>query len=133
MSNPDKDSVYAYATTPDPLLKVMPQLIEGTNRVLVSHGDFDGFIPFNGTLLAIQNMTWNGALGYQTAPSEEFIVPIPRKDALFTGPQGYMGIQHYERGLQWVLTRQAGHELPLYQPKAAWRHLEWMLGRIETL
>ena len=37
---------------------VLPQIIEATNRVLVSNGDWDAVIYTNATLLAIQNMTW---------------------------------------------------------------------------
>lgn len=37
---------------------VLPQIIEGTNRVLVSNGDWDGALMTNGTLLALNNMTW---------------------------------------------------------------------------
>lgn len=42
-------------TSPDPIQKVLPQVIEATNRVLVSNGDLDMIIITNGTLLSIQN------------------------------------------------------------------------------
>ena len=44
--------------SPDPIQKVLPRVIEATNRVLVANGDLDLEILTNGTLLAIQNMTW---------------------------------------------------------------------------
>ena len=122
--------------SPDPIQGVLPQVIEATNRVLITNGDWDSLVYTNGTLLSIQNMTWSGKLGFQEAPSKDFNVPIadhfrwPFRDA---GPQGVMGKQHYERGLQWVATSQAGHSQPQYQPRAAWRHLQWMLGRIDVL
>lgn len=57
----------------------------------------------NGTLLAIQNMTWNGQLGFQAAPSEEVYIDIidTQWSAIyeanglpgFPGPQTTMGIQ----------------------------------------
>lgn len=47
-------------TSPDPIQAVLPQVIEATNRVLVSNGNLDMIIITNGTLLSIQNMTWNG-------------------------------------------------------------------------
>ena len=119
--------------SPDSIQGALPQVIEATNRVLISNGDWDFLIPTNGTLLSIQNMTWNGKLGFQEAPSQDFVVPIPHEDDFFTGPQGVMGKQHYERGLQWVETYQAGHEQPMYQPKVAWRQLQWLLGRIDEL
>lgn len=61
----------------DPIQKVLPQVIEATNRVLVANGDYDLEIVTNGTLLSIQNMTWNGALGFQTAPSTLIDITLP--------------------------------------------------------
>jgi carboxypeptidase D len=97
----------------------LPKVIEATNRVLIANGDFDFEIITNGTLLSIQNMTWNGALGFQTAPSTEIDIEIP--DLLYAdvfessglggadGPgQGIMGKQHFERGLMWAETYQSG-------------------------
>lgn len=122
---------------------VLPKVIEATNRVLIGNGDFDMVIMTNGTLLAIQNMTWNGHLGFQSAPSAPINIHIP--DLMYAdvyahngmqgydGPQGVMGIQHYERGLMWAQTFQSGHMQPQYQPRVAYRHLEWLLGRIEKL
>lgn len=70
-------------------------------------GQYDGLILTNGTLLSIQNMTWNGKLGFQEEPSKDFEVPIALKSTGFLynyGPQGVMGKAHYERGLMWVET-----------------------------
>ncbi|WVO19663.1 uncharacterized protein IAS62_000953 [Cryptococcus decagattii] len=111
--------------------------------VLVSNGDYDMAIITNGTLLAIQNMTWNGQLGFQAAPSEEVYIDIIDTQwsatyeanglPSFPGPQTTMGIQHYERGLMWVETFQAGHMQPQYQPRMAYRHLEWLLGLVDKI
>lgn len=95
-------------TSPDPIQKVLPQVIEATNRVLVANGDYDMVILTQGTLLSIQNMTWNGKLGFQSAPSTPINITMP--DLMYAsvfaepangipgwdGPQGVMGIQHYE-------------------------------------
>ena len=110
--------------------RVLPQVIKATNRVLIASGDWDTVLPTNGTMLAIQNMTWNGKLGFQSPPIEDFVVPIVIS---YPSAQGIMGKQHFERGLQWVEVYQAGHVVPQYQPAAAWRHLEWLLGRIPAL
>lgn len=61
--------------SPDPIQGALPQVIEATNRVLITYGNLDAIIITNGTLLAIQNMTWGGELGFQTAPSQDFVVP----------------------------------------------------------
>lgn len=44
--------------SPDSIQKVLPQVIEATNRVLVANADLDFVIITAGTLIAIQNMTW---------------------------------------------------------------------------
>ena len=49
------------------------------------------------------------------------------------GPQGVMGIQHYERGLMWAETFQSGHMQPQFQPRVAYRHLQWLLGQTESI
>jgi carboxypeptidase D len=121
----------------DPIQYVLPKVIEATNRVLVANGDYDFEILTNGTLLSIQNMTWNGALGFQQAPSTPIDLQLPDlqwQDVFvssglggYDGPgQGIMyvfkdtrtfaksilmfcrGVQHYERGLMWAETYQSG-------------------------
>lgn len=123
----------------DPIQHVLPQVIEHTNRVLVSNAEWDYVIITAGTQLAIQNMTWNGQLGFQTKPTEPFIVEqpdlvvAPMYNITSTVGQGTMGVKHYERGLMWVESFQAGHMQPQYQPRAALKQLRWMLGRIDDL
>ena len=121
----------------------IPQVIEATNRFLISSGDFDMILITNGTLSAIQNMTWNGQLGFQEAPSTPINIQLPdlqyqsvfaaNGEAGVDGAQGVMGIQHYERGLMWAETYLSGHMQPEFQPRVTYRHLEWVLGRIDTL
>jgi carboxypeptidase D len=93
----------------DPIQHVLPKVVDATQRVLVSNGDFDFIIITNGTLLAIQNMTWGGQLGFQKAPSTPIDIKLPDLkyqqtfidnglDGLDGPGQGIMGVQHYERG-----------------------------------
>lgn len=129
----------------DPIQGALPRVIEATQRVLVANGDFDFVIMTNGTLLAIQNMTWGGSLGFQSQPSDPLYIPlrdIQHRDALassglgieqFVMPQGMMGIQHFERGLMWNQVWGAGHMLPAFQPRVAFMQLLWMLGHIDSL
>ncbi|KIW85389.1 hypothetical protein Z517_00779 [Fonsecaea pedrosoi CBS 271.37] len=127
----------------DPIQAVLPRVIEATNRVLVSNGALDMDLLLNGTMLAIQNMTWNGQLGFQTAPSKPIIINIPDiqyqqvfTDSGFDGfdvHQGVMGVQHFERGLMWAETYLSGHMQPQFQPRSSYRHLQWLLGRIDAL
>jgi len=130
-------------TSPDPIQHVLPQVIEATNRVLIANGQLDMIILTNGTLLSIQNMTWNGKLGFQEQPSTPIVITLPdlQYGATFAAngvpgsedPQGTMGVQHYERGLMWAETYLSGHMEPQYQPRSSYRHLQWLLGHIETL
>ncbi|MCJ1398410.1 hypothetical protein MMC11_001608 [Xylographa trunciseda] len=127
----------------DPIQHVLPQVIEATNRVLVSNGDLDFIILTNGTLMAIQNMTWNGALGFQSTPSTPIVIETSdlQYQAVFAangaagldGPQGLMGIQHFERGLMWAETYLSGHEQPEFQPRVALQHIRWLLGRTDKI
>ncbi|KAG9975760.1 alpha/beta-hydrolase, partial [Aureobasidium melanogenum] len=41
-------------------LSVLPKVIEHTNNVIIGQGMLDYIISYNGTLMAIQNMTYNG-------------------------------------------------------------------------
>ena len=130
-------------TSPASIVHAIPQVIEATNRFLISSGDLDMILITNGTLLSIQNMTWNGQLGFQEQPSTPINVQLPdlQYQEVFAengaegidGPQGTMGIQHFERGLMWAETFASGHMQPEFQPRATYRHLQWVLGRIETL
>lgn len=127
----------------DPIQHVLPQVIEATNRVLVANGDLDMIILTNGTLISIQNMTWNGKLGFQTAPSTPIEITTP--DLLYTavfdengaegwdGPQGVMGVQHFERGLMWAETFLSGHMQPQFQPRVTFAHLQWLLGHTDIV
>ncbi|KAA8647348.1 hypothetical protein EYZ11_012953 [Aspergillus tanneri] len=127
----------------NPIEHVLPKVIEATNRVLVSNGDYDMIIITNGTLLAIQNMTWNGNLGFQSAPITPIDITLPdlqnqkvyeqNGNPGWNLGQGIMGIQHYERGLMWAETYQSGHMQPQYQARVTYRHLQWLLGRIDSL
>ncbi|RMJ21448.1 Serine carboxypeptidase [Aspergillus sp. HF37] len=128
------------------IIRVLPQVIEATNRVLVSNGDYDFNVIRNGTLMTIQNMTWNENLGFQSRPEKSVVITLP--DLRWDGVpsqngvpssissgflQGVMGIQHYERGLMWMQTSQCGHMQAQYQPRVAYRHLQWMLGHVDSL
>lgn len=129
----------------------LASVIERTNNTIISHGLLDFLLFANGTLITIQNITWNGAQGFQHAPSTKDNFYVPYHDSLgaildlsasadpFPPPQldtagaGFQGVTHTERGLTYVTTSLAGHEVPQYAPGAAYRQLEFLLGRIESL
>ncbi|KAJ5817062.1 Peptidase S10 serine carboxypeptidase [Penicillium robsamsonii] len=122
----------------------LPSVIERTNNVLIGHGWYDYLLFANGTLATIQNMTWNGAQGFQRPPDGPLFVPYT--DALeaiangvvgspwnYDAGGGILGTAHTERGLTFSSVYTAGHEIPQYTPGAAYRHLEFLLGRIKNL
>ncbi|KAJ5648820.1 uncharacterized protein N7484_002543 [Penicillium longicatenatum] len=122
----------------------LPSVIERTNNVVLGHGWLDYLLFMNGSLATIQNMTWNGKQGFQHAPTEPLFVPYT--DALnadangnvqapYTADAGagILGTAHTERGLTFSTVYGSGHEIPQYVPGAAYRQLEFLLGRIKNL
>ena len=86
--------------------------------------------------MAIQNMTWNGAQGFSTPPSEWESFFVPYHDELSLGTiagAGDFGNWNTERGLTSVTVDLSGHMVPQYAPSAAYRQLEFLLGRIGNL
>lgn len=99
-------------------------VIERINNTIIAHGGLDFILPAYGTLIAIQNLTWNGLQGFQTAPSAEdnFYVPYHTGSEEAYEAWGYwlppwtnnagaglLGKTHTERGLTWVTVNTAGH------------------------
>ncbi|KAH8897494.1 serine carboxypeptidase 1 [Thozetella sp. PMI_491] len=113
---------------------VLSGVIDRTQNVVIGHGELDMILIANGTLLAIQNMTFGGKLGFQRRPVEPFYVPYHHAgaDATLAGA-GVFGTTHTERGLTYVGINLAGHMVPQYAPTAAYRHLEFLLGRVDSL
>jgi carboxypeptidase D len=100
----------------------LPSVIERTNNTIIGHGLLDFLLFANGSLITIQNMTWNGAQGFQTRPSatENFFVPYhPNigQDAagrvmapfIDDAGSGFQGTTHTERGLTFVTVTLSGH------------------------
>ena len=131
---------------------VLQNVIEKTNNTIIAVGIQDGLLYFNGTLLAIQNMTWNGLQGLQSAPTTELFVPYhedPNLGAL--SGAGIFGVFESERGLTYATINLAGHSkffmyrpnrfskakwctvIPEFAPGAAYRMVEFLLGRISSL
>jgi carboxypeptidase D len=121
-------------TSPQSSYEVIPRVIDALDRTIIAHGMLDYILLYNGTLLTIQNMTWGGMQGFQTAPSDPFFVPY-HEDMSYTSlsAKGIMGTTHTERKLTWVAQALSGHMVPQYQPSSAYRQLEFLLGRIESL
>lgn len=113
---------------------VLGSVVDRTQNVVVGHGLLDMVLIAEGTLLAIQNMTWGGKQGFQREPAADFVVPrhADYSDSTLAA-QGVMGTTHTERGLTWVTIELSGHMVPQYQPSASFRQLEFLLGRVNSL
>jgi carboxypeptidase D len=141
-----------YDTSIPSALGPLASVIERTNNVIISHGLLDFLLFAEGSLITIQNITWNGLQGFQTKPSETLNLYVPYHQSLgeilsevndvFGGGvtpitdlagAGLQGTWHTERGLTWVTVPLAGHEIPQYTPGVAYRELEFLLGRIGNL
>lgn len=121
-------------TSPPSGLSVLPKIIDKLDRTVIAHGQLDYILIGNGTLMMIQNMTWGGKQGFQKAPSTPFLVPYHDELSLETlAGAGRMGTTHTERGLTFVDTWLSGHMIPQYAPSAAFRQLEYLLGRVDSL
>lgn len=108
--------------------------MESLDRTIIGHGSLDYVFLANGTPLMIQNMTFNGAQGFSSVPSDPFYVPYHSELNLgIIAASGVMGTTHTERGLIWVEVALSGHMLPQYQPSASYRMVEYMLGRNGSL
>ena len=89
---------------------VLAHVIESTNNTIIGVGGLDYLLPINGTLLALQNMTWNGLQGFQTPPSNNFFVPYhPEYNLGFLAGAGDLGTWVTERGLTFYTVDLAGH------------------------
>ena len=114
--------------------EVIPRIIDALDRTIIAHGELDFILLYNGTLMTIQNMTWGGLQGFQSPPTEDFYVPYHEDLSLTSlSAKGIMGKVHTERKLTYVQQAMSGHMVPQYQPSSAYRQLEFLLGRIESL
>ncbi|KAL9109199.1 MAG: hypothetical protein Q9227_006124 [Pyrenula ochraceoflavens] len=113
---------------------VLPRVIEGTNNMIIAVGKLDFLLPVNGTLLALQNMTWGGTQGFQSPPSSDLYVPFhPDPNLAALSGAGTFGEWVQERGLTFAAVDYAGHMIPEYAPGAFYRMMEVMLGRVDSL
>ena len=142
---------------------ILSRVIERTKKTVIGQGGLDYIIITNGTLLAIQNMTWAGKQGFSAPPANDFFVPYHKDYSRSSiAGEGVFGKWVTERGLTFVTVDLSGHSkyyhrryrvsspsssihtkssigsdlaavIPQYAPTAAYRQLEFLLGRIESL
>lgn len=111
-------------------------LVERTNNVLVGSGESDYVIQPNVTALGIQMINWNGKQGFQKAPNADLLLPnFENSDSDVPNWTGgnVQGKVHTERGFTHSTVKTSGHMVPQYAPAVAFRHLEYVLGRVDSL
>ena len=91
---------------------VLQHVIETTNNVIIGSGNLDALINTNGTLLAIQNMTWNGWQGFRDFPGTGLYAPDYQDLPGSSAGSGYLGKYGHERGLTFYQIQLAGHMVP---------------------
>ncbi|KAI0017048.1 Alpha/Beta hydrolase protein [Xylariomycetidae sp. FL0641] len=124
----------------------LPRVIDATQNVILGHGELDILLIANGSLLAIQNMTWGGQLGFSSPPTNPFFVPFHADSTpaelyaeadmttlATVAAAGVLGSFVSERGFTYVGVNLSGHMIPQYAPSAAFRQLELLLGRVAAL
>lgn len=98
-------------------LTVLPGVIERSERTVIGHGGLDYILLTNGTLLTIQNMTWNGQRGFQTPIEDDFFVPYTPETQMATlAGGGVMGKTKTERGLTFFSVNLSGHMRKISSP-----------------
>jgi len=114
---------------------VLQRVIEFTNNVIIGVGDLDFILPTNGTLLTLQNVTWNGDQGFQSDPRDrQLFVPYHKEfNEGSLAASGYVGRWGQERGLTFWEVYYAGHQNAQYAPGSYYRVTELLLGRINAL
>lgn len=111
---------------------VLPNVIDRTQNVILGHGSQDFVLISDGTLLSIQNITFGGAMGFQSRPVEALYIPYHANDDFTTvAGAGVLGTAHTERGLTYIAVAPAGHFLAMDAPAVAFRSMEVLLGRVE--
>ena len=96
---------------------VLAHVIESTNNTIIGVGNLDYILPTNGTLLSLQNVTWNGKQGLQEYPGTEFYVPYhPEYNGGALAGAGIVGYWGTERGLTFYQVQLAGHGMSIPPP-----------------
>ena len=110
----------------------LQRVIEHTYNVIVVNGDLDMAVPSDGTLLVLQNLTWNGAQGFSSPPTQWNDLWVPKAEQMIQesiAGAGVMGSWVSERGLTFARVYGAGHQVPEWTPSVAFRQVEVLLGR----
>ncbi|PVH89092.1 alpha/beta-hydrolase [Cadophora sp. DSE1049] len=113
-----------------PTISALPKIIEASNRTIIITGAMDTVILHTSIELGIQNMTWNGAQGFQSGEMGKFVVdPFDEYVPETYSALGQVGKTHTERGLTYIVLQRSGHFVPTDVPGGFYKAVEFLLGR----
>ncbi|TQN64406.1 Carboxypeptidase Y-like protein [Colletotrichum shisoi] len=87
----------------------LTRVIEHTTNFIIASGNLDYRVPTNGTLIVLQNMTWNGGQGFDEFPFKAFFLPTAYSDLSSSSAAGKIGDWVERRGLTFARVFTAGH------------------------
>ncbi|KAI0265296.1 alpha/beta-hydrolase [Gloeopeniophorella convolvens] len=105
--------------SPAPSQSVLPNVIAKSARTVVVTGSADFVLISDGTRVGLQNMTWGGQQGFQSAP---------QPDSFIVDGVGAAGTVQSERGLTFYEVGITGHMVPQFNPPAAFQTMQYLLG-----
>ncbi|KAI0285118.1 Alpha/Beta hydrolase protein [Russula aff. rugulosa BPL654] len=100
-------------------LTVLPNVIEKSNRSVITHGLADFVYIAEGARIVLQNMTWGGKQGFQK--------PITL-DSFILDDVGAFGSVQTERGLTYVELPITGHMVAEDSPVATLQLMRYLMG-----
>lgn len=90
----------------------LKRVIEHTNNFVIGSGSLDLRVPTNGTLMVLQNLTWNGRQGFDEFPSKPLVLPATFSDLSTQSSSGKVGDWVEQRGVTFARVYNAGHGEP---------------------
>nr|GMD24079.1 serine carboxypeptidase-like [Ipomoea batatas] len=101
----------------------IPSLLEDGINLLVYVGEYDLICNWLGNLRWVGALQWSGHKGFRAAPNVKFVVDGKEK-----------GIQKSHGPLTFLKVHNAGHLVPMDQPKASLEMIRrWMKGQLSKL
>ena len=102
--------------------KMLPELLESGIRVLVYAGDVDYICNWLGNRAWTLALQWKGGDAFRAATDEEWTA----------GGDGRAGVVRSAKGLTFLQIHEAGHMVPMDQPKRSLRMVLEFLGVVES-
>lgn len=99
MFYPDGDQSLAPDRSPNFDSPLLARMIQHSKKYILLSSEYDYKLITNGTALALQNLTWNGAQGFSKPP----FTPI------FDVDKNQRGLAVTERGLTFAAIKGSGH------------------------